>query len=154
MTTVFGKLNLKDQTEILVLNAPSSFEPELAALTGVTVVQDAQAATQVGFVLAFVTRLEEVAATAQVAAEKTQGDAIVWLAYPKSTSKKYHCDFNRDTGWDALGQAGFEPVRQVAIDADWSALRFRRVAFIKTMQRREGMALSEQGKARTKAQKP
>ena len=154
MTTVFGKLNLKDQTEILVLNAPSSFEPELAALTGVTVVQDAQAATQVGFVLAFVTRLEEVAATAQVAAEKTQGDAIVWLAYPKSTSKKYHCDFNRDTGWDALGQAGFEPVRQVAIDADWSALRFRRVAFIKTLQRREGMALSEQGKARTKAQKP
>ena len=154
MTTVFGKLNLKDQTEILVLNAPSSFEPELAALTGVTVVQDAQAATQGGFVLAFVTRLEEVAATAQVAAEMTQGDAIVWLAYPKSTSKKYHCDFNRDTGWDALGQAGFEPVRQVAIDADWSALRFRRVAFIKTMQRREGMALSEQGKARTKAQKP
>ena len=111
MTTVFGKLNLKDQTEILVLNAPSSFEPELAALTGVTVVQDAQAATQVGFVLAFVTRLEEVAAIAQVAAEKTQGDAIVWLAYPKSTSKKYHCDFNRDTGWDVLGQAGFEPVR-------------------------------------------
>ena len=153
MTTVFGKLNLKDQAEILVLDAPGSFEPELAALEGVKVLQNAQAATQVTFVLAFVTRLEEVTAAAQLVAEKTQGDAIVWLAYPKSTSKQYRCEFNRDTGWDALGQAGFEPVRQVAIDADWSALRFRRVAFIKTMQRREGMALSEQGKARTKAQK-
>lgn len=147
MTTVFGKLNLKDQTEILVLNAPSSFEPELAALTGVTVVQDAQAATQVGFVLAFVTKLEEVAAIAQVAAEKTQGDAIVWLAYPKSTSKKYRCDFNRDTGWDALGQAGFEPVRQVAIDADWSALRFRRVENIKKLTR--SFAMTASGKERT-----
>ena len=29
---VFKKLNLKDQREILVVNAPSSFEAELAAL--------------------------------------------------------------------------------------------------------------------------
>jgi hypothetical protein len=28
-TGVFGKLNLKDQREIVVLNAPASFEPEL-----------------------------------------------------------------------------------------------------------------------------
>jgi hypothetical protein len=33
---------------------------------------------------------------------------------------------NRDTGWEALQAAGFDTVRLVAIDADWSALRFRR----------------------------
>lgn len=27
--------------------------------------------------------------------------------------------------------AGFRPIRQVAIDEDWSALRFRRVEFVK-----------------------
>jgi hypothetical protein len=148
MSTVFGKLNLKDQTEMLVVDAPGSFEPELAGLTGVTVLRDAQAAPQATFVLAFVTTLAEVAAAAQLAAAKTQGDAIVWMAYPKASSKKVRCDFNRDTGWDAVGQAGFEPVRQVAIDEDWSALRFRRVAYIKTMRRPESVALSEQGKAR------
>ncbi|MBN1921678.1 MAG: hypothetical protein JW892_10565 [Anaerolineae bacterium] len=47
-----------------------------------------------------------------------QGDITLWYAYPKSTSKKIKCTFNRDTGWEALGQAGFEPVRQVAVDED------------------------------------
>jgi hypothetical protein len=49
----------------------------------------------------------------------------------KGTSKKYSCDFNRDDGWEVLRQAGFDSVRQVAIDDDWSALRFRRFEFIK-----------------------
>lgn len=37
MSDVFKKLNLKHQEEILVLNAPESFEPELASLDGVAV---------------------------------------------------------------------------------------------------------------------
>jgi hypothetical protein len=61
------------------------------------------------------------------------GDAILWMAYPKGTSKRYECEFNRDNGWDVLGRAGFEGVRQVAIDEDWSALRFRRVEFSKSL---------------------
>ena len=42
----------------------------------------------------------------------------------KGTSKKYKCDFNRDTGWDELKAAGFDTVRAVAIDEDWTGLRF------------------------------
>jgi hypothetical protein len=76
------------------------------------------------------------------------GDAILWLCYPKGTSKKYRCEFNRDTGWQAIGAYGFEPVRQVAIDEDWSALRFRNVDFIKKMTRSDAMILSDAGKAR------
>ncbi|HNM27658.1 MAG TPA: hypothetical protein PKL15_19570, partial [Saprospiraceae bacterium] len=68
-------------------------------------------------------------------------------AYPKGSSKTYRCEFNRDNGWQALGEVGYEPVRQVAIDEDWSALRFRRVEFIKTMTR--SFAMSEKGKQKT-----
>ena len=60
------------------------------------------------------------------------GDATVWFAYPTGTSKKYKCDFNRDTGWNALQAEGFDTVRAVAIDEDWTALRFRRKEFIKS----------------------
>jgi len=60
-----------------------------------------------------------------------EGDPIVWFAYPKGTSKKYKSGISRDNGWQALEQAGFETVRLVAIDADWSALRFRRTNFVK-----------------------
>ena len=42
-----------------------------------------------------------------------------------------------------MGDAGFEPVRMVAIDEDWSAVRFRRVEFIKTMNRPEDVRLTK-----------
>jgi hypothetical protein len=81
--------------------------------------------------LAFVARKSEVDALAPAIAARAKGDSIVWFAYPKGTSKKYKCDFNRDTGWDALNAAGFETVRAVAIDEDWTGLRFRRTEYIK-----------------------
>lgn len=150
MTPLFKKLNLKDQKEILVLNAPESFKSELQALNDASILSVISNAKNIEFSLAFVTTQKELDAMAKVIIEKTKGDAILWFAYPKSTSKKYKCEFNRDTGWQALGDHGFEGVRQVAIDEDWSALRFRRVEFIKTMKRDSTRALSSKGKAKLK----
>ncbi len=79
------------------------------------------------------------------------GDAVVWFAYPKQSSKNYRSEIDRDHGWKVLGRAGFEPVRMVAIDADWSAVRFRRVENIKTMTRPASVALSAGGKAKSGA---
>ena len=42
-----------------------------------------------------------------------------------------------------------EGVRQVAIDEDWSALRFRSAKHIKSLERNPKMALSKEGKQRT-----
>ena len=151
MDAVFKKMNFKDQPEILVLHHPASFEPHLDAMRALTSVHlDIAGAGKIYFALAFVTRQDEVdALTAQIAA-KMEGDALLWFAYPKGTSKKYQCEFNRDTGWSVPGKLGFEPVRMVAIDEDWSALRFRRAEYIKTMTRNEAHALSETGKAKLK----
>ena len=146
MPAIFDKLNLKNQTEILVLDAPVSFEAELAALKNVTIRRKAQDIKEIAFSLAFVTRQQQVDAIAKVVAKKAKGDAVVWFAYPKGTSKKYKCEINRDSGWAALGEAGFEVVRLVAIDEDWSAKRFRRVDFIKTMIRDKDWAMTERGK--------
>ncbi len=132
MAEVFQKLNLKGQQEIVVLNAPESFQPELAHLPVLTVHRNIEPLTKLAFFLAFVTKKKEVDALAFAVAERAQDDATVWFAYPKGTSKKYKCDFNRDTGWDALKAAGFDTVRAVAIDEDWTALRFRRVEYIKS----------------------
>ncbi len=152
MTTsaVFTKLNLKDEAAIAVLNAPDSFEPELRRLRGVTVHRSLSGPRELAFVLAFVTRQAEVDSLAKAVAVRAEGDAVVWFAYPKGTSKRYKCEFNRDTGWQALGAAGFEPVRMVAIDEDWTAARFRRVEFIRAMRRDPKHALSRAGRARTR----
>lgn len=131
MSSVFKKLNLKEQHEILVVNAPLSFEPELLALKDITVLRDPKQAKALRFALAFATRQAEVDELSGILARKAEGDALVWFAYPKGTSKRYKCEFNRDTGWATMRNAGFDTVRQVAIDEDWSALRFRRVEYIK-----------------------
>ena len=138
----FAKLNLKDQAEIVVLNAPASFEPELKSLKGVTVRRDAKGG-DFDFSLAFVMTQKEVDTLAPQVAKKAKGDAVVWFAYPKGSSKKYKSQINRDSGWAVMGKAGFEPVRMVAIDEDWSAVRFRRVEFIKTMNRPEDVRLTK-----------
>jgi hypothetical protein len=39
-------------------------------------------------------------------------------------------DLTRDEGWAPLFDAGLRPVRQIAIDDTWSALRFRRVEHV------------------------
>ena len=132
MATLFEKLNLKGQLEILVLHAPASFEQELARLPGVAVHRTLESTPEIRFSLAFVTRQAEVDAIVPQVAARAKGDAIVWFAYPKGTSKKYKCDFNRDTGWAALHAAGFDTVRSIAIDEDWTGLRFRRKEFIKS----------------------
>jgi len=132
MATLFEKLNLKDHQEILVLHAPESIEPELARLPVVTIHHHIESVAEIRFSLAFVTRQSEVDALAPTIAARAKGDATVWFAYPKGTSKKYKCDFNRDTGWEKLKAAGFDTVRAIAIDEDWTALRFRRTEYIKS----------------------
>jgi hypothetical protein len=108
-------------------------------------------AKAVTFAIAFATQQTEVDKFAQQVAKASEGDAVIWIAYPKGSSKKYKCEFNRDTGWAEMGKQGFEPVRQVAIDEDWSALRFRRADFIKSMTR--SFAMSEKGQQKVKQRK-
>jgi len=131
MGSIFEKLNLGNRQEIVVLHAPESFKPELARLPVITIHHHLESVAEAGFWLAFVTRRSEVEKLAPEIARRAKGDAIVWFAYPKGTSKKYTCDFNRDTGWASLKKLGFDSVRAVAIDEDWTALRFRRKEFIK-----------------------
>ncbi len=149
MSKLFEKLNWKGQPEILVIHAPESFEIELAALSGVRILRDIAAVQTVEFALSFVTRQAELDRLIEEITARVKGDGIIWFAYPKTASKKYRCEFNRDTGWAKLGEAGFEGVRQVAIDEDWSALRFRRVEYIKTLTRDVKRAGSAEGKKRT-----
>lgn len=151
MTALFKKLNYKNQSQVLILNAPDSFHQEMTAMQEIaTIVTNDSGIKQIDFVMVFATRQKDIDNSIKKIAPKLNGDAVIWYCYPKGTSKKYKCDFNRDTGWDALGANHLEGVRMVAIDEDWSALRFRKIAYIKTMIRNEKLALSAEGKQRVR----
>jgi hypothetical protein len=93
-----------------------------------------------------------VAEATEALTRAAQGDAALWMVYPKGSSKRYRCEFNRDTGWAALGEAGYEPVRMVAVDEDWSALRFRKAEFIRAMKRNPEGAISALGREKAASQ--
>jgi hypothetical protein len=130
MPGVFAKLNLGSQREIFVLNAPPSFAGALSGLDGVHVRRRLGKADRIAYALAFVTRQAQLDRLARSLTAAASGDALLWFAYPKATSRRYRCEFNRDSGFAALHAAGFDSVRIVAIDEDWSALRFRRLEYI------------------------
>ncbi|MCR9102143.1 MAG: hypothetical protein NXI25_19460 [bacterium] len=149
MDPLFKKLNYKDEGRLIVLNALESFAPHLQAMEGTTQLDNSlSTATEVEWLLAFVTQPDEIAAIAKQLSGRLEGDPTLWFAYPKKSSKKYDAEINRDHGWAPLGMLNLEPVRQVAIDEDWSALRFRRVEHIKSMKRRSSMRISPEGKKR------
>jgi hypothetical protein len=149
MDAVFKKLNYKGQSVVLCLNAPASFGVNLGSIADeARVVTHLEGVVEIEFMIAFVTGQEEIDGLVPRVALKLKGDAVLWFCYPKGTSKRHTCNFNRDTGWQVLGPHGLEGVQQVAIDEDWTAMRFRKVDYIKTMTRKFG-ALSEGGKAKT-----
>lgn len=148
MSELFKKLNFKEQAAILCLNAPESLEAELTQMSRqVPVIRAADQSEHISFALVFVTSEAEVEETIASFFHHLEGDAVLWYCYPKGSSKRYKSTINRDHGWAPLGKRELEPVRQIAIDEDWSALRFRKTAYIKTMKR--GFAISESGKQKS-----
>lgn len=149
MPSLFDKLNLKIPRTLHVLDAPSAFDAQLASVTDITIARQVSPGAHVESAIAFVTTQRRLDEVSEILVNAARGDAVLWIAYPKGTSKTYRCDFSRDTGWHALGAGGFECVRQVAIDEDWTAMRFRHVSYIKSFTRATERALSAAGKART-----
>ena len=121
-TTLAQKLQLKSG-KLILLNAPKGYAEQLSQeLKDMTV--STRAGGQADVVLLFVNTLAEVAERAPKAIQAVKPDGLLWLAYAKGTSK-VKTDVNRDRLWEAMKPTGWRPVRQIAIDEVWSALRFR-----------------------------
>jgi len=150
MTSLFNKLQLPDTLdEILILNEPLGFNKELELLQGITIKESLIQVSEVDFALIFVTERKQIENRIETTYPRLVGDAILWFAYPKKTSPLHNPEITRDMGWGVLGDYNLEPVRQVAIDENWSALRFRKVSFIPKMTRNKKFTLSSEGSAKT-----
>ncbi len=148
------KLNYKDQKEVLLYNLPEKFSTpsNLKNLfpAKTKIIYDENEVKNLPFFLGFAKEIKEVEKIAEKIIPVLQEAAIFWIAYPKKSSKKYKSEINRDQGFSALGKRNYEPVKIVALDEDWSALRFKRVELIKNFTRNAKMVLSQAGKKRLK----
>ena len=145
---VLKKLQLKDQNPLLIMNAPAEYKLVLAS---VSVHYDLTPKQKYSFIQLFVRSKVEIEHDAEQVIYALDGDGMLWVAYPKKSSKKYTSDISRDSGWEIFGKHSFEPVRQIAIDEDWSALRFRNVDYIKDLKRRSALSQKGQDRMRSKS---
>ncbi|ARK28970.1 hypothetical protein [Halalkalibacter krulwichiae] len=147
MHPVIKKLQWKTlYTPILVIGAPKEFE-EVMNQFGVEVHTEART-EKYGFILVFGISNKELQEKALAVVNLLNEDGLLWLCYPKKSSKTYKgSDCSRDTVGAMLAERDFEPVRQIAIDEDWSALRYRHISQIKSMKRT--FAVTAEGKERT-----
>lgn len=73
--------------------------------------------------IVFIKNADELRAKVAPAVAAARRDAITYIAYPKAG--QLGTDLTRDNLWVMLQGQGIKPVRQIAIDDVWSALRFR-----------------------------
>jgi len=130
------KLNYKNGMTLYVMNEPEMFNNFIELLPKNSVRKVISPNDKIEFIIVFATAKADLEKMVQVFVPLLEGDAIIWTSYPKGTSKKYKCDFNRDTSGEILSPYNMLPVRQISIDEDWSTLRFRKVEFIKSITRK------------------
>lgn len=143
MNDILKKLGLKDQNPILAINTPEGYNKILEE-ANVEIHNEIEGKYK--FIQIFVKSLEEAVKIGESAVNALDGDGYLWLCYPKGTSKTYKTDINRTKAWGLFGQYDFEPVSQVSIDEDWSAIRYRNVDNIKSLKRKT--AATEKGRER------
>ena len=117
------KLQMKAGQRLAVVNAPEGMAAVLATrLPEVTVGVDL--AEKADGVLVFVRSVEEASRLVGKAIEAAGRKGLVWVAYPKGGSG-VETDLNRDVLWKVVEPSGWRPVRLVALDEVWSAMRLR-----------------------------
>jgi hypothetical protein len=133
MDPLLKKMTWKEGLNIQVWNIPEELGSKLELWKKEGLIDNAK---KPDFLLGFVKSPEELSMVFNKMLIHLPNDEQLWIAYPKKSSKKYKATINRDSGWAELGVHNFEGVRQIAIDDDWSALRFRKIEHIKTMTRK------------------
>ena len=127
------KLNYKGQKRISIINADSTFINSISLqLKDVIIDQKIDPRYPYEFIIIFVKTVSDVEQFAPMTLHNLMADGVLWFCYPKKTSKNYISEIDRDHGWKVLNDSGLYGIRVVAIDKDWSALRFRNKKYIKS----------------------
>ncbi len=132
--TLFEKLQYNEERNLLIQGLPSSIEKQFSKMTFSKNVTPLLKSRRIDFALVFAINESQLNGILDDVLPALHEDSKLWIAYPKSSSKIVS-NLNRDCSWEKVVSAGYEGVRQVALDSVWSALRFKRSERIQNMRR-------------------
>lgn len=122
--SIAQKLRIKEGFTLLTINEPSEFQKGLVGLPkGVKVVESGKSYNQVHW---FVRNRSQVEKEMSKVMKLVKPEVIVWIYYPKGTSK-LQTDLTRDKGWDCLLAEGDKLtwISLISFDDTWSTFGMR-----------------------------
>ena len=124
--TIFEKLLLADEKNLLIQGLPSSIEKQFNKLSFAKNVTPLLKSRKIDFALVFAVNENQLNSILHEVMPALKDDSKLWVAYPKTTSKIV-TDLNRECSWQKLTAAGYACLDQVALDHVWSATRYVKV---------------------------
>jgi len=125
--TVFEKLQLRDEKNILIQGLPSSIEKQFLKISFSKSVTPLLKSRTIDFALIFAVNQLQLSGIISEVIPSLHTKSKLWVAYPKPTSKIVS-DLNRDFNWSTLKSRGYIPFFETDLDNMWVAIRFERDA--------------------------
>ena len=123
LQTVFEKLQLSDERNLLIQGLPSSIEKQFSKLSFAKNMTPLLKIRKIDFALVFAVNENQLNGILKDVMPSLKGESKFWVAYPKVTSKIV-TDLNRESSWNRLTCAGYDSIERVELDHVWSAMRF------------------------------
>ena len=121
--TLFEKLQLEDEKNLLIQGLPSTIEKQFSKLSFSKNVTQLLKIRKVDFALVFALNSNQLTRIFDELCPALHDETKLWIAFPKQTSKIVS-DLNRCGCWDFLIELGYEANEKVVLDYVWSAQRF------------------------------
>jgi hypothetical protein len=119
-STLAKKLKLKPGARAAVVNAPEKYLDELKHDSDVS----QKLSGTFDWIQIFAKDKKELAALAPKAAAALKPESILWLSFPKGSSK-IQTDLTRDKGWEAIHDIDLKFINLVSVNDMWSAFALR-----------------------------
>jgi len=127
--TLFEKLLIQDERNLLIQGLPSSIEKQFTKLSFSKNVTPLLKSRKIDFALVFAVSESQLTGILREVLPALKNEAKLWIAYPKATSK-IATNLNRNCSWDCITGAGYEDLDKVELDNVWVASRFKKAKLI------------------------
>ncbi len=121
--TLFEKLQLEDEKNLLIQGLPSTIEKQFSKLSFSKNVTQLLKIRKVDFALVFALNSKQLRSIYAELCPALHEDTKLWVAFPKQASK-IASDLNREGSWDFMIEQGYETGEKIVLDYVWSAQRF------------------------------
>lgn len=123
--TIFEKLQIRNEKNLLIQGLPSSIEKQFSKLSFAKNLTPLLKSRKIDLALVFAVSENQLNGILNDIMPALKEDSKLWVAFPKLTSKIV-TDLNRESSWNKLVESGYESMEQVSLDHVWNATQFKR----------------------------